>query len=156
MVNLFIVYELDSWPRDLDTEFAIVSCLFGGVKLTKNADPDNYVYSGYGIEFDTKIEYSLPDDSEGKIFITFGADISALLHVDNKGKDILIIGKGITQGLNNTTLVAETLYSTNFTRSGIKFSLSLHYNGTNHFLFINATKIYQFKEKDSEKRKFFS
>ena len=28
--------------------------------------------------------------------------------------------------------------------------LSLHYNGKNNFLFVNATKIYQFKAKDSE------
>ena len=31
-----------------------------------------------------------------------------------------------------------------------KFCLNLHYNGTNSFLFVNATKIYQFKVKDSE------
>ena len=105
---------MDSWPRDLDTDFTIVGCLFGGVKLTTNADPDNYVYSGYSIEFDTQIEYSLLDDSVGKVFIIFGANISTSLHIDNKGKDILIIGKGITQGLNNTALVTETLYSINF------------------------------------------
>ena len=28
--------------------------------------------------------------------------------------------------------------------------LSLHYNGGNSFLFVNAVKMYQFKEKDSE------
>ena len=28
-------------------------CLFGGVKLAKNVDPDNYVYSGYSIGFDS-------------------------------------------------------------------------------------------------------
>ena len=26
--------------------------MFGDVKLTKNADPDKYCYSGYGIAFD--------------------------------------------------------------------------------------------------------
>ena len=31
----------------------------------------------------------------------------------NKGKDILILGKGPTQGLNNSTLTAETLNSIN-------------------------------------------
>ena len=31
-----------------------------------------------------------------------------------------------------------------------KFVLSLHYNGSNSFLLVNATKIYQFKAKDSE------
>ena len=31
-----------------------------------------------------------------------------------------------------------------------KFSLSLHYNGGNSYLFINGTEIYKFKAKDSE------
>ena len=44
--------ELDSWSRDLNTGFTLGGCLFGGVKLTKNADPDKYSYSGYGIRFD--------------------------------------------------------------------------------------------------------
>ena len=76
------------------------------------------------------------------------------MHIDNKGKDILILGKGITQGLNNTTLAAETLYSINFTRQGIKFCLSLYYNGNNSFLFVNATNIYQFKAKDTKIKKY--
>ena len=44
IVNLFIVYELDSWPQDLDNNFTLGGCLFGGVKLTKNVDPDKYSY----------------------------------------------------------------------------------------------------------------
>ena len=71
------------------------------------------------------------------------------MHIDDKGKDTLIFGKGTTQGLNYI-LTAEAEYSINFTRTGIKFCLSLHYNGSNSFLFVNATKIYQFKAKDSE------
>ena len=42
VVNVFIVYELDSWPRDLTIDFTLVCCLFGGFKLTKNADSDKY------------------------------------------------------------------------------------------------------------------
>ena len=74
------------------------------------------------------------------------------VHIDNKGKDILILGKGPTQGLKHM-LAAETQYSINFTRPGIKFCLSLHYNNSNSFLFVNATKICQFKAKDSEMKK---
>ena len=72
------------------------------------------------------------------------------VHIVNKGKDILFLAKGQTQGLDNTTLSAEAQNSINFTRSNIKFCLSQHYNGSNSFLFVNATKIYQFKAKDSE------
>ena len=42
MVNLFVVYELDTWPRDLNIKFTIGECLFGAVKLTKNTNPDKY------------------------------------------------------------------------------------------------------------------
>ena len=72
------------------------------------------------------------------------------MYVDNKGKDILILGEGTTQGLNDTTLTAEAKYPINFTQSGKRFVLSLHYNGCNSFLFVNVTKVYQFKPKDSE------
>ena len=37
-----------------------------------------------------------------------------------------------------------------FTQSGKRFVLSLPYNGGNSFLFVNATKVYQFKGKHSE------
>ena len=36
----FIVYELDTWSQDLNSDFISKDCLFGGVKLPKNADPD--------------------------------------------------------------------------------------------------------------------
>ena len=36
---------------------------------------------------------------------------------DNKGKDILTLDKGPTQGLNDTTLTAEVQYFINFSRS---------------------------------------
>ena len=59
MGNFFIVYKLDSWPQDLNSDFTLGGDLFGGVKLTKNADPDKYSYSGFGIGFDTRGQYSL-------------------------------------------------------------------------------------------------
>ena len=72
-----------------------MGCLFGGVKLTKNADSDKYSYSGYGIGFDTQIECSLSDDSVGKNTIILGDDMSSSVHIYNKEKGILILGKGI-------------------------------------------------------------
>ena len=72
------------------------------------------------------------------------ANMSSSVHVDNKGKDILILGEGPTQGLNHA-LTAEAKYPINFTQSRKTFVLSLLYNGSNGFLFVNVTKIYQFK-----------
>ena len=75
------------------------------------------------------------------------------MHIDNKKKDTLILEKGLTEGLDDTTLTAQSQYSINFSRSNRTFCLSLHYSGSNSFLFVNATKIYQFKAKDSEVKK---
>ena len=67
------------------------------------------------------------------------------VHVYEKEK-----GEGPAQVLDNTTLWAEAKYPINFTQSGKWFMLSLHYNGAKIFLFVNATKVYEFKAKNSE------
>ena len=41
-INIYIFYILNQWPRDLNTDFTLGSCLFESVKLTKNADLDKY------------------------------------------------------------------------------------------------------------------
>ena len=73
--------------------------------------------------------------------------MSSSAHIDNKKKDIFVLGKGPIQGLEDT-LTAEKLYSINFTVTKKKFCLSLHYNGANSYLFVNGTEIYKFKAKD--------
>ena len=59
VVNLCISDELNTWLRDLNTDFTLGNYLFANFQVriirmlpTKNADPDKYGYSGYGIEFD--------------------------------------------------------------------------------------------------------
>ena len=76
-----------------------------------------------------------------------------MILVDNKNKDILILGAGPTQELDDTGLTSHAKYP-NFTQSGKRFALSLHYNGSNSFLFVNAAKIYHFKAKDSETKDY--
>ena len=66
---------------------------------------------------------------------------------------ILILGLDPTQELHDTNLTAEAQYLINFSISNRKFCLSLHYNGSGSFSFVNGTKIYQFKAKDSEMKK---
>ena len=70
-------------------------------------------------------------------------------HINNKKKDVLVLGKGPIQGLEHT-LIAEKMYSINFTVTKKKFCLSLHYNGANSYFFVNGTEIYKFKANDSE------
>ena len=71
-------------------------------------------------------------------------------HIDNKNKDILILGEGPTQRLDDTTLTAEAKCPIKFTKPRKRSVLNPHYNGSNSVLFVNATKIYQFKGKDFE------
>ena len=73
--------------------------------------------------------------------------MSSSSQIDNKKKDILILGKGSTQGLEHT-LTAEKLYWINFIKENTKFCLSLHYNEANSYLFVNGTEIIKFKAKD--------
>ena len=117
--------------------------------MTKNTDIEKYKYSGYGIGFDRKGSFSFPGGEFGQNVLIFGADMSSSPHIDNKGKDISVLGKGPTQGLEST-LTAEKMYSINFTVTKKKFCLSLHYNGANSYLFVNGTEIIKFKAKDSE------
>ena len=76
--------------------------------------------------------------------------MSSSVHTDNKGKIILSLGEEPTQGLDDNTLTTESICPTNFIQPNKRFLLSLHYKGRNSFLFVNATKIYQFKPKNSE------
>ena len=79
--------------------------------------------------------------------LIFGADMTSSIHVENKKKDILVLRRRPTQGLESA-LTAEKMYSVNFTVTK-KFCLSLHYNGANSYLFVNGTEVYKFKAKDS-------
>ena len=57
IVNIYIVYETTSDYSSINYP-TLENCLFGSVKLTKNADINKYGYSGYGIGFDRNIFFS--------------------------------------------------------------------------------------------------
>ena len=86
--------------------------------------------------------------------IIFGADMRSSVHIDNKNKDILILGVGLTQGLDDTTVTGEAKYHIKFTQSGERLVLKLHDNGSNSISFANSTKTYQSKAKVSEIRDY--
>ena len=58
------------------------------------------------------------------------------MHIGNKEKYIFIISEGPTQGLDDNTLRVEAKYFINFKQLG-KRLVSLHYNGSNSFLFVS-------------------
>ena len=76
--------------------------------MTKNTDVDKYKNSGYGIGFDRRLSFSFPSGGFGQNILIFGADMSSSAHIDNKKKDMLILGVGLTQGLEHT-LTAEKM-----------------------------------------------
>ena len=108
--------------------------------MAKNADIIKYGYSGYRIGFDRRSSFSFPGSGFGQNILIFGVDMSSSAHIDNKKKDKLVLGKGPTQGLEHT-LTAEKMYSINLTVTKKKFCLTLHYNGTNSYLFVNDSEI---------------
>ena len=76
----------------------------------------------------------------GTEVVCFEAGMSASVHVDNKKKDILVLGEGPAQGLDHTTITVEANNLINFTESGKKCGLSLHCNGRNSYLFLMPQK----------------
>ena len=148
IVNICIVYELGA-STSHSSNPTTKNSLFGAVTLTKNADIEKYKYFGYGIGFDRRSRFSFPSGGFGQNVLIFGADMSSSIHIDSKKKDILVLGRGPTQGLEST-LTAEKMYSINFIVTQKTFYLSLHCNGANSYLFVNDTEICKFKEEDSE------
>ena len=92
VINLYISYTLTPWLRNLNTDFTLNNCLFGSVKLTE-----------------------ITDGTMRRNVIIFGADMGSSVHIDNKRKEILILGEGPTQELDDTTLTA-----------GVNITLILH------------------------------
>ena len=96
VVNIYIVYEINK-IINISNYSALENCLFGAVSLTKNPDIDKYKYSGYGIGFDRHGSFSSPGIGLGRN-VTFGVDMSSSTKIDNRKKNILVFGKGRTQG----------------------------------------------------------
>ena len=119
IVNIYIVYEI-SKNYDIRSYPTLENCLFDAVPLTKNTDIAKHKYSGYGIVFDRKGFFSHLSGGTGRNVIIFGADMSSSSKTDNRKTDILILGKGPTQGSEHT-LSAEKMYSINFTENKKKF-----------------------------------
>ena len=70
--------------------FALEYSLFGPFELTKNADPEKCKYSTYYWIWCTWNVSLSNGIGFGKNVILFGADVSSLVHIDNKKKFILI------------------------------------------------------------------
>ena len=143
IVNVCIAYELNVWPKNLTNKFKFKNCLFGATNIVKNSDKEKYVYSGYGITFDSGGSWS--DNDFARNVVIFGVDNSSASHSDNRKNNFLILGEGPSFGINGSFRSPEKKFSINFTKANTNFSLSLHYNDDNSYLFVNGNLKLKFK-----------
>ena len=127
IVNIYIVYLIDSISNSKNTDYTVQNALFGGLKITKNAtDTSKHKYEGYGICFNEGGTFSKGGVNNGRNVLIFGVHESSLVHKNNKAINIYVMGDLFVQGINDTTLYAEKIYSKNFTvvkKNCIKFAL---------------------------------
>ena len=117
------------------------------MEITKDADTSKYKYKGYGICFDERGSFSIGNINNGRNVLIFGVDESSVVHSNNKANNIYVMDDGVVQGINDTILYAEKIYSQNFTQPSKKFILSLHYNGDDSYFFVNGKQELKFKCK---------
>ena len=147
VINIYCVYKIDSIASTRDDTFTIQNALFGAVEITKNADTSKYIYKGYDICFDEGGTFSKRNINNGRNVLIFGVRESSLVPANNKANNIYVMGDLFVQGINDTTLYAEKVYSQNFTQPSKKFELSLRYNGDDSYLFVNGKQELKFKCK---------
>ena len=150
VINIYCVYQLDPISSSRDTTYTTQNALFGAVQITKNADTSKYTYKEYSICFDEGCMFSEGSISNGRNILIFVVHESSLLHSNNKANNIYVMGKDFVQGINNTTLYADKVYSQNFTQPSKKFLLCLHYNVDNSYFFANGYQELQFKAKNDQ------
>ena len=157
-INIYCVYKLDPIASSGDTSVTIQNAFFGAMQITKNAtDNSKNNFKGYGIcfhersEFDHTItEGGFAHTTDAGNVLIFGADMSFSVHNTNRANHIYLMGTGLTQGVNDTTIYAEKNVYRNFTDPVKKFVLSLHYNGDDSYLFVNGRQELKFKCKTDQ------
>ena len=157
VINIYVVYKLDPISSTRNTDYTIQNALFGALKIAKNTDSSKNNYTGYGLCFDEGGEFghtvrqdNFDRTTNAKNVIIFGIDVSSSIHATNRANNIYVMGKDFIQGINDTTIYAEKLFHNNFTEFGVKFVLSLHYDGNNSYLFANGRQELKFKAKDDQ------
>ena len=151
-INSKYLYSIQP-QKTINSDNVLKNCLFGAIKVTKpgdTTDTDKYIYSGHGLGFDSSGQFSHPQGGMAKNIIIFGVDLSYSVHATNKTQNNLILGHGLTQKVNNTTIYAEKMYSPNSSVENKIFCLSLYYNGDDSYLFVNGKEVSNFKGKKFE------
>ena len=105
IINICTVYKTS--PKTINSNFVFRNCLFGAIKIrnTTNSDTDKWQYSGYAIGFDSTGSFTHPDDGKNaKNVVVFGADMTNSIHSTNQTQPVLVVGHGLIQKVNDTTI----------------------------------------------------
>ena len=84
--------------------------MFGAIEAARpnnTKDPNNFIYSGWGIGFDHTGTFTHPEGGIARNVIIYGVDMSESVHTSNKTKDFLVLGKGLIQMIEKTTIYAK-------------------------------------------------
>ena len=123
IVNVYIVYDLDAWPKIPLRNFTMKNCLFGATSIVKNSDKERYLCSGYKTTFDEKSEWSFNNCTARNVVI-FVVGYSSSSHAHNLNNNFLVLGEGDTFGINGSFGAPEKKFSINFSKANKKFCLS--------------------------------
>ena len=82
--------------------FKFKNCLFATINIVRNSHKEKYVYSGYGVTFDTSGgPRNCDNDFAGNVII-FDVHNSSLSHADNCKNNFLALGEGPNYGINGS------------------------------------------------------
>ena len=99
------------WNHAYNDDPTLGNSLFGAVKLVKDAAIYQYKYSEYGTGFDMKGTFRFPAIGLARNVIIFVVDTNSSPNIGNKKKDILILGKDSTQGLDHTLTAEKNVFN---------------------------------------------
>ena len=81
-LNLYIIYELNKWPRNPTNTFLLKNCFFGTVRLVRNTIKSKFIYNGQGITFDGERKWSFCNYF-ARNDVIFDVDNTSSSHTDN-------------------------------------------------------------------------
>ena len=115
--------------------------MFDTVKLLRNAIKSKFTFNDWAIAFNGEDSWSFGNDFARNI-VNFGVDDSPLSHTDDRENNYLVLGEGLTDGINDGTSSAEKklVFSIEFSKANTNFCLSLHYNGDESYLHVNKQR----------------
>ena len=115
IINVYIFYDLDNWPKNSLGSFTLKNCLFDSTNIVKNNDKEKNVYSGYGTTFDGEGSWSFNDKFARNIKI-FEADNSSSSHTEIFHMIFRVLGKRDSFGINGSLGAPEKM-NINFSKA---------------------------------------